>query len=179
MQGLQATQGLRACRRRLAAVIGCSACMRTRRTTRRAQVLEAHAVVIGALLSALARLILRRCDRRLALLASAVCLLARTPSRSLQRTRAHAAARIHARARRCLHAQRRIRTQHLSHTLSVWHTCAHTRTCRDITGKTHPDTHMHTHAHIAYIHTYTHEHTQTHKRTCTHTHIYPNVCVHV
>ena len=35
--------------------------MRTRRTTRRAQVLEAHAVVIGALLSALARLIHRRC----------------------------------------------------------------------------------------------------------------------
>jgi hypothetical protein len=36
-------------------VIGCSACMRTRRTTRRAQVLEAHAVVIGALLSAVTR----------------------------------------------------------------------------------------------------------------------------
>jgi hypothetical protein len=33
--------------------------MHTRRTTRRAQVLDAHAVVIGALLSALARLIHR------------------------------------------------------------------------------------------------------------------------
>jgi hypothetical protein len=59
MQGLQATQGRR--RRRLAAVIGCSACMRTRRKTHHAQVLEAHAVVIGALLSALARLIHRCC----------------------------------------------------------------------------------------------------------------------
>ena len=48
-------------------------------------------------------------DWRLALLASAVCLLARTPSRTLQRTRAHAAARIHARACRCLHPQRCIR----------------------------------------------------------------------
>jgi len=35
--------------------------MRTRRRTRRAQVVEAHVVVIGALLSALTRLILRRC----------------------------------------------------------------------------------------------------------------------
>ena len=64
-----------------------------------------------------------RCDWRVALLASAMCLLARTPFRTLQRTRAPAAARIHARNCRCLHPQRRIRTQHLSHTLSVWHTC--------------------------------------------------------
>jgi hypothetical protein len=114
-----------------------------------------------------------RCDWRLALLASAVCLLARTPSRTpsrtLHRTRAHAAARIHARACPCLHAQRRIRTQHLSHTT---HLCA-MRTCtctqpdrplhtqrRDITGKTHPDTHMHTHA----------KHVRTH--SCLHTHIH-------
>jgi hypothetical protein len=67
----------------LAAVMGCWVCMHTRRTTRRAQVLEAHVVVIGALLSALARLIHRRCrqmqcDLRLALLASAVCLRAHT-----------------------------------------------------------------------------------------------------
>ena len=54
-----------------------------------------------------------------AMLAFAVCLLARTPSRTPQRTRAHAVARIHARACRCLHPHRRIRTQHLSHTLSV------------------------------------------------------------
>ena len=46
-------------------------------------------------------------------------LLARTPSRTPQRTRAHAVARIHARACRCLHPHRRIRTQHLSHMLSV------------------------------------------------------------
>jgi hypothetical protein len=173
--------------------------MRTRRTTRCAQVLEAHAARGACGLGRHRRSPLRlrsthtllssplsldsytgdavRCDWRLAF---AVCLLARTPSRTLQRTRAHTAARIHARACRCLHAQRRIRTQHLSHTLSVWHTCAHTRTCtctqpdrrhhteiRDITGKTHMKTHTREHTQLPpYMHTHmnTHRHTKEHAR---------------
>jgi hypothetical protein len=57
----------------LAAVMGCWVCMHTRRTTRRAQVLEAHVVVIGALLSALARLIHRRC-RQMRLAAGLACI---------------------------------------------------------------------------------------------------------
>ncbi len=44
-------------------IIGCSAGVRTRRTTRRAQVLQAQAIVIGALLSALAPLVHRRCHQ--------------------------------------------------------------------------------------------------------------------
>jgi hypothetical protein len=77
MQGLQATQG---CRRRLAAVIGYWACMCTRRTTRRAQVHQAHAVVIGALLSALARRIDRRC-RQMRLAACLACIRRVSPLR--------------------------------------------------------------------------------------------------
>ena len=54
--------------------------MRTRRTTRRAQVLEAHAVVLGALLSALARLIHRRC-RQMRLAACLACIRRVSPLR--------------------------------------------------------------------------------------------------
>ena len=70
-------------------MIGCSACMRTRRTTRRAQVLEAHAVVIGALLSALARLIHRRC-RQMRLAAGPACIRRVSPrAHTIPHTTAH------------------------------------------------------------------------------------------
>jgi len=76
--------------------IDCKRCKAelTRRTTRRAQVPEAHAVVVGALLSALARLINWRC-LQMRLAAGLACIhrvsfRAHTISRTLQRTRAHA-----------------------------------------------------------------------------------------
>jgi hypothetical protein len=63
--------------------------MRTRRTTRRAQVLEAHVVVIGSLLSALARLIHRRC-RQLRLAAGPACIRRVSPrAHTIPHTTAH------------------------------------------------------------------------------------------
>ena len=134
------------------------------------------------------------CDWRLALLASAVCLLARTPSRTLQRTRAHAAAHIHARACPCLHAQRRIRTHHLSHTTHLCarahmhmhrarQTASHTQTGyhrketpRHTHAHTYAHTYAHTHAHtVAYIHTYTHMNTHRHTKEHARAHTYTNV----
>ncbi len=143
--------------------------MRTHRTTRRAQVLEAHAVVIGALLSALARLIHRRC-RQMRLAAGPACIRRVSP-------RAHT---IPHSTRATSHTP----TAPLSHALGLTHLCAHANmhmhTARQTashtqTGYHRKDTLRHTRAHtyaqthahaVAYMHTYTHEHTQTHKRTC-------------
>jgi hypothetical protein len=56
---VQGLRGASICTHRRVRCMDCKPCKAelTRRTTRRAQVLEAHAVVVGALLSALARLI--------------------------------------------------------------------------------------------------------------------------
>ena len=63
--------------------------MRTRRTTRRAQVLEAHAVVLGALLSAIARLIHRRCCQ-MRLVAGLACIRRVSPrAHTIPHTTAH------------------------------------------------------------------------------------------
>jgi hypothetical protein len=161
----------RACRRRrrLAAVIGCSACMRTRRTTRRAQLLEAHAVGIGALISALARLIPRRC-RQMRLAAGPPACICRVFFRAhtIARTTAHTGTCSGARtcARTCARlpmstcATSHTHTAPLSHALGLAHLCAHAHM------------HMNTHSQTDGItHRYgipQERHTQTH--TCTHMH---------
>ena len=130
---------MRGVRRRLTTVIGC---MRTRRTTRRAQVLKAHAVVIGALLSALARPIHRQC-RQMRLAAGLACIRrVSSCAHTIAHTTTHTGTCSGTHTCRCLHPKRRIRTQR---------TCTCTQPDRrhqthrqDIIGKTHTDTHTHT-----------------------------------
>ena len=144
----------------------------------------------GALLSALARLIHRRC-RQMRLAAGPACIRRVSPrgAHTIPHSTAHtgtcSGAHTCARLPMSTCATSHTHTAPLSHDTLVRtcahlcahaHTCAHMRTCtctnpdrplhthrRDITGKTHPDTHMHTHAH-----------TCTHARThsCLHTHIH-------
>jgi hypothetical protein len=139
-------------------VIKRSECVHTRRTTRRAQVLKAHAVVIGALLSALARLMHRRCrQRRLA--AGLACIRRVSPrAHTIAHTIAHpgtCSARMHARASRCLHPQRRAyaHSTYLTRSWSDTHLCAHAhihmhtaRQTASLTGMGYhrKDTHGHT-----------------------------------
>ena len=165
--------------------------MRTRRTTRRAQVLEAHAVVIGALLSALARLIHRRC-RQMRVAAGPACIrrvsprahtiphttahtgtcsgahtCARLPMSTCATSHTHTAPLSHdTLVRTCAHAHAHSQTDRFTHTDGISqerHTQTHT--C------THVRTHVRTHS-CLHTHIHTHEHTQTHKRTCAHTHIH-------
>ena len=145
-------------------------------TSRTSAQLEAHAVVIGALLSALARLMpgdAVRCDWRLALLASAVCLLARTPSRILQQSSykgtcsgAHTCARLPMSTCATSHTH----TAPLSHALGLTHLSAHAHkhmhTARQTASQTRTgyhmkDTHRHTHM-IIHSCLHTHIHTRTH-----------------
>ena len=138
---------------------------------------EKREVVIGALLSALARLIHRRC-RQMRPAAGPACIRRVSP-------RAHTIPHSTAHTGTCSGAHTCARLPMSTCATSHTHTAPHTRTCactqpdrslhtrrRDITEKTHTCTHMEqTYAHtVAYIHTYTHEHTQTHKRTHTDTH---------
>ena len=129
--------------------------MRTRRTTRRAQVLEAHAVVIGALLSALARLIHWRC-RQMRLAAGPACIRRVSPrAHTIPHTTAHTG------------------------TCSGAHTCARLPMSTCATSHTHTaplsaTTHLCAHAHM-HMHTarQTASHTQTgyhRKDTPRHTH---------
>jgi hypothetical protein len=172
--------------------------MRTRRTTRRAQVLEAHAVVIGALLSALARLIHRRC-RQMRPAAGPACIRCVSPrAHTIPHSTAHlgtcSGAHTCARLPISTCATSHTHTAPLSHALGLTYLCAHAHmhmhTARQTASHTQTGyhrkdtprhTHAHTHAHtVAYIHTYTHEHTQTHTSEHaliqTHTHIHTRLC---
>ena len=162
--------------------------MRTRRTTRRAQVLEAHAVVIGALLSALARLIHRRC-RQMRLAAGPACIRRVSPrAHTIPHTTAHtgtcSGAHTCARLPMSTCATSHTHTAPLSHDTLV-RTCAHAHAHSQTDRFTHTDgisqerhTQTHTCTHVR-THIHTHEQTQTHKRTCARTHIYTNVYLHV
>ncbi len=155
------------------------------RTTRRAQLLEAHAVVIGALLSALARLIHRRC-RQMRLTAGSACIRLVSPrAHTILHTTAHTGtcSGAHTCTRlpmsTCATSHTHTRTSHLcahahTHMHTARQTASHTETGypRAHTCNTRTHTHLPTYTH-------THEDTQTHKRTCARSHIYTNVCVHM
>ena len=123
--------------------------MRTRRTTRRAQVLEAHAVVIGALLSALARLIHRRC-RQMRLAAGPACIRRVSP-------RAHTIPHSTAHTGTCSGAHTCARLPMSTCATSHTHTAPHTRTC----ACTQPDRRHHTQIRDTSEKTHTHTHTRT------------------
>jgi len=191
-----------ACRRRLASVIGWSACMFMRRTTRRAQKLEAPAVVIGALLSALARRIHRRC-RQMRLAAGPTCIRRVSPRASAhhpalynahghmqRRAYMHALADVYMRnvayahstsltssrsdtlVRTCAHAHAHSQTDRFTHTDGI---------SQERHTQTHTCTHMHTRTYTqlpTYTHTHmnTHRHTKEHARTHTYTQTFVCIC---
>ena len=153
----------------------------------------------GALLSALARLIHRRC-RQMRLAAGLACIRSVSP-------RAHAIAHTTAHTGTCIGAHTCARllmstsaTSHkhtapLSHALGLAHLCAHVHmhTARHTashtqTGYHRKDTPRHTHAHTCthvrtrsclHAHTHAHENTQRQKRTCAHSnaHTYTHTLV--
>ena len=159
--------------------------MRTRRTTRRAQVLEAHAVVIGALLSALARLIHQRC-RQMRLAAGPACIRRVSPrAHTIPHSTAHtgtcSGAHTCARLPMSTCATSHTHTAPLSHDTLV-RTCAHAHAHSQTDRFTHTDgisqerhtqthtcTHMHTRTHTQ-LPTYTRTHMNTHRYTKEHAH---------
>ena len=174
--------------------------MRTRCATRRAQVLEAHAVAIGALLSVLARLIHRRC-RQMRLAAGPACIrrvsprahtiphttaltgtcsgahtCARLPMSTCATSHSHTAPLSHnTLVRTCAHAHAHSQTDRFTHTDGISqerHTQTHT--CTHV--RTHVLTHSCLHTHI---HTCNHTETQKKMRSFKRTHIYTHVSVHV
>jgi hypothetical protein len=151
--------------------------MRTRLTTRRAQVLEAHAVVIGALVSALARLIHRRC-RQMRLVAgpawmSSVCPRAYTIPHTTAHTGTCSGAHTCARLPMSTCATSHTHTAPLSHALGLTH-CAHAHMHTHTDG-TSQERHTQTHTHA---HTCTHMHTRTQPQLPTYTHTQMNTHRH-
>ena len=164
--------------------------MRTRRSTRRAQVLEVHAVVIGALLSALARLIHRR-RRQMRLAASPACIRRVSPrAHTIPHTTAHtgtcSGAHTCARLPMSTCVTSHTHTAPLSHDTLV-HTCAHAHAHSQTDRFTHrdgipqerhdQDSRRHTHAHT-YTHVLTHSCLHTHIHTSTHTDTQKNMRAH-
>ena len=154
--------------------------MRTRRMTRRAQVLEAHAVVIGALLSALARLIHRRC-RQMRLAAGPACTCRVSPrTHTIPYTTSHTG--TCSGARTCARFPMSTCTTSHTHTAPLSHdtlvrTCAHAHAHSQTDHFTHADgisQKRHTHAHTwnkrthTQLPTYTHTHMNTHRHTKEH-----------
>ena len=147
----------------------CDRMLGARRATRRAQVLEAHAVVIGALLSALARLIHRRC-RQMRPAAGPACIRRVSPrAHTIPHSTAHtgtcSGAHTCARLPMSTCATSHTHTAPLAHALGLTHLCTHA--------------HMHMHTRLpTYTHTHmnTHRHTKEHARTNTHTQTFLCMC---
>ena len=157
----------------------------------------------GALLSALARLIHRRC-RQMRLAAGLACIRSVSPrAHTIAHTTAHtgtcSGAHTCARLLMSTSATSHTHTAPLSHALGLAHLCAHAHmhmhTARQTashtdTGYHRKDTPRHTHAHTC-THVRTHSCLHTHIHTCKHTetqknirsfkrtHIYTHVSVHV
>ena len=156
--------------------------MRTRSSTRRAQGLQAHAVVIDVLLSALARLIHRLC-RQTRLAAGLACIHRVSPrAHTIPHTAAHTGtcSGAHTGARFPTSNVAYAHTAHLSHALGLTHLCAHAHmhmhTARQTashtqTGYHRKDTPAHTHAQLP-------THTPSNRRAHTCTHIIVRSCLH-
>jgi hypothetical protein len=149
--------------------------MRTRRTTRRAQVTQAHAVVIGALLSALFRLIHRRCPAT----GGWPCLHPPCVS-SRAHHPAHNSAHGHMQQRACMRALADVYMRNVAYA----HSTSLTRSRPDTLVRTRAHAHAHsqtdgiTHtdgmSYERHRERHTHAHTRTHALThsCLHTHIH-------
>ena len=160
--------------------------MRTRSSTRRAQGLQAHAVVIDVLLSALARLIHRLC-RQTRLAAGLACIHRVSPrAHTIPHTTAHTGtcSGAHTGARFPTSNVAYAHTAHLSHALGLTHLYAHAHahmhmhmhTARQTashtqTGYHRKDTPAHTHAQLP-------THTPSNRRAHTCTHIIVRSCLH-
>ena len=178
--------------------------MRTRRTTRRAQVLQAHAVVKGVLLSTLARLNTPAmssdatggwpCVHYLPCVSSRAHHPAHYSAHGHMQRRALMRALVDVYVRNVAYAHSTSLTRSQSDTLVRTRAHAHSQPDRrhhthrrDITGKTHRHTHAHSNEHTYFnkplptytrTHMNTHEHTKEHARTHTYTRTHTHTHAH-